>query len=311
VQDHPVQRPFLFAALTRLETYLGRNLTNLGQNFTKLHKTCFFNKVRSHLLSKTSKTFILLTSCNDDFCMPFFNYPIKNVNNSNMSIQLLQCPKLDTWYTKNPCITFQKLKPFPIGPKWQWKSGGFFGEYPTTHLNIYTKHGMNGYENFQNKNTKPNLLYFNYGCSTTDNPFIQSYKNIRNIWKKNIETKFKWNTHKPIEEYMIELSSYKFCLSPPGRGVDTHRTWEAMYFKCVPIVLRSFMTSYYEEIGLPIWVVDSYSDIEDFDESALGEMYKQFQGKFAHGGLWADYWIHSIQAISEGIRKGDDTSMEN
>ena len=60
VQDHPVQRPFLFAALTRLETYLGRNLTNLGQNFTKLHKTCFFNKVRSHLLSKTSKTFILL-----------------------------------------------------------------------------------------------------------------------------------------------------------------------------------------------------------------------------------------------------------
>ena len=50
--------------LLHVETYLGRNLTNLGQNSTKLHKTCFFNKVRSPLLSKTSKTFI--------FIQPFF-----------------------------------------------------------------------------------------------------------------------------------------------------------------------------------------------------------------------------------------------
>jgi hypothetical protein len=243
------------------------------------------------------KTFILLTSCNDDFCMPYFNYPVQNVNNSNITIELLQCPKLDVWYTKNPCITFQKLKPFPMGPKWQWDSGVFFGEDPTTHLNIYRKYGMNGYENFQNINKKPNLLYFNYGCSTTENPFIQSHKNIRNIWKKNIETKFKWNADKPFEEYIIELSSYKFCVSPPGRGVDTHRTWEALMVGTIPIMLSTPLDPLFEK--LPVIIIHNIDDIQNITPEFLQNQYEMIHTKtYDFSIIYSSYWKTLFHELS-------------
>ena len=250
-----------------------------------------------HFLLNFPKAFILITSCNDDYCMPFFNYPIQNINNCNLTLQLLQCPQLYLWYTKNPCIIHEKLKPFPIGPKWQWYSGVFFGEDLTNHLNIYKKYCMNGYENFQNKNKKLNLLYFNFGCKTTDNPFMQSHKNIRHIWKKSIETKFKWNMDKSFEEYIIELSSYKFCVSPPGRGVDTHRTWEALMVGTIPIMLSSPLDPLFEK--LPVIIINNIDDIQNITEEFLQNQYEIIHAKsYDFSIVYSNYWKTKFSELS-------------
>jgi hypothetical protein len=99
-------------------------------------------------------------------------------------------------------------------------------------------------------------------------------------------------------EHKKSLSRYAFVASPPGNGLDTHRTWEALYLRCVPIVVRSAMTEAYELLGLPVWVVDSYQEVEELDEAGLEATYWSFFPGFAAEELWSPYWINLILSHS-------------
>ena len=74
-----------------------------------------------------------------------------------------------------------------------------------------------------------------------------------------------------VAQNITRLAKYKWCICPEGNGVDTHRLWEAMYLRCVPIVLRSpFIDAlmHYTEGELPIYVVDSWNsnDLPDYSQ---------------------------------------------
>ena len=70
------------------------------------------------------------------------------------------------------------------------------------------------------------------------------------------------------------MKDYKFILSPPGVGEDTHRTWEALYVGCIPIVRSSNLNELYKD--LPVLIVDDWNIItKDFLESE----YKNIQKK--------------------------------
>lgn len=86
------------------------------------------------------------------------------------------------------------------------------------------------------------------------------------------------------------LRTFSFVASPPGNGLDTHRTWEAMYLGCVPIVLRSFMTERYAELGLPVWVIDSFDELQAVGERELEQRYSILRPQFDSKVLWFDYW---------------------
>jgi hypothetical protein len=90
------------------------------------------------------------------------------------------------------------------------------------------------------------------------------------------------------------LSKYAFVISPPGNGVDCHRTWEAFYLHSIPIVLRSAITEYYLDIGLPVWIVDNYVEVGTLDEVALRDKYEEMKSRFESPALWMDYWISRI-----------------
>lgn len=99
--------------------------------------------------------------------------------------------------------------------------------------------------------------------------------------------------------YRKSLSKYRFVASPPGNGVDCHRTWEALYLRVVPIVLRSTLTELLSELGLPLWVVDSYEELQRLTELDLERIYSQFESSFDHPALWMDYWKRAIFQTSE------------
>jgi hypothetical protein len=50
------------------------------------------------------------------------------------------------------------------------------------------------------------------------------------------------NTNKKYSEYLNELSSHYFCLCPRGNGIDSHRFWESIYLKVVPIIINNKYT---------------------------------------------------------------------
>jgi hypothetical protein len=60
------------------------------------------------------------------------------------------------------------------------------------------------------------------------------------------------------ETYLTELSKHKFSLCPEGNGVDTHRFWESVLVKTVPIMVRSVFTEFLHSTGLPCVLIDSW-----------------------------------------------------
>ena len=91
------------------------------------------------------------------------------------------------------------------------------------------------------------------------------------------------------------LTRYNFVASPPGNGLDTHRTWEAIYLGCVPILTRSYMAEMYESMGLPIWVVSTFEEITQISEHELQAKFDSLKPLFESSRIWAKFWIDEIR----------------
>jgi hypothetical protein len=96
--------------------------------------------------------------------------------------------------------------------------------------------------------------------------------------------------------YRKLAAPYMFIASPPGNGVDCHRTWEAMYLRSVPIVLRSSLTEHFAALGLPLCLVDSYAEAALWDEKKLRSVYEKLSPGFESKALWLDYWEWEIRS---------------
>lgn len=94
--------------------------------------------------------------------------------------------------------------------------------------------------------------------------------------------------------YRKRVAKYQFVASPPGNGSDCHRTWEAMYLRVVPIVVRSTMTERYASLGLPLWLVDSYHELNALNEQDLDTKYRELSSGFLCPVLWMDFWKEAV-----------------
>ena len=265
-------------------------------------KTELLEEYVDFLLSIQRK-YILITSSNDDTCVPYYEYPPNNSRLVEKTNEILRSKNLISWYAKNACILHPKLKPVPLGPKWQWRSTAFFGEDKTNTLSILNKLCLSPDKMLKNneldlctfephKCLKKNLLYFNFTAWTTNEPKFKPHTNIRNHVIDDLKNKgFQYNDNTEFDSYMNELTTYKFCVSPPGRGIDTHRTWEAFMVGTIPIILSSPLNHLYE--NLPAVVVDDFSIIT---KEFLNEKYKEIIEKhYDYSILYTEYWRKQIE----------------
>jgi hypothetical protein len=63
-----------------------------------------------------------------------------------------------------------------------------------------------------------------------------------------------------LRDYFAQLARSRFVLSPPGRGWDCYRTYEAIALGAIPIVRREPPLSDVVS-GLPVLMVDDWSDV--------------------------------------------------
>ena len=90
---------------------------------------------------------------------------------------------------------------------------------------------------------------------------------------------------RPYDEYLNELSKYRFCLCLRGNGIDTHRFWESLYLGVIPVILNNKTTAcdnftkymkrlnvpFYEIVGDDLDIVFKKYNSDYFDE----DLYKQ------------------------------------
>ena len=100
--------------------------------------------------------------------------------------------------------------------------------------------------------------------------------------------------------YRRILLKYMFVASPEGNGIDCHRTWEAMYLRTVPIVTRSPVTEFFVNLGLPMLMVDSWSDINKLTQHDLVEIYREKLIQFENKALYFEFWKNKIRSKIHG-----------
>ena len=235
--------------------------------------------------------FILILSCNDDICFPHINYP----NNSEYMTKinkLLENTYLLNIYVKNVSLSHNKIIPIPIGPKWQWQSCDFFGENKGYIINLYNKYFTNVKENFIEN--KKELLYINLSKNTSKAPCYTPHIDCRSKIINILSNKnYNMGNKISLDQYLLTLKTYKFCISPPGRGIDCHRTWEALHLGVIPILLSSPIDKLF--IDLPVIILNTIEDFNQINDEFLNDKYENIinnikNDKYNLNKLFIDYW---------------------
>lgn len=165
--------------------------------------------------------------------------------------RLLQNKNISCIYTQNLNISpHDKLKPLPIG----------IANSMWAHGNIYTW-ALRLQMPLPNKTQ---LIYFYFDVNTNAHK-RQSCFDI--VHSKGVAVQPK----RPLSEYIHTLSSFKFAICPEGNGIDTHRFWECLYLKVIPICPRNVVTEYYSKwfpvVLLNTWDELNMESIESFYET--------------------------------------------
>jgi hypothetical protein len=110
------------------------------------------------------------------------------------------------------------------------------------------------------------------------------------------------NAHLSPRFHWQILSQYKFVASPPGNAVESSRTWEALYLKTIPIVKDIACMRSFAEIGVPLWIVKDWKELEEYDEVKLAEKYDVLLSKANWEPLFMDFWIDMIRRDQVQLR---------
>lgn len=180
------------------------------------------------------------------------------------------------WYGINVTASHPKVTPLPlgIGNKHYYVTG-----IPSIFRNIAKK-------------DYPKMNRIFYGFTTMNNP--QEREPALAVMKRNkcADTLVKWVN---FPNYMKLLATYKFVVSPPGSSVEGHRTWEALYVGVVPVVKSSVTIDYFEKIGLPIWAVKDWNELDNLREDDLENKFENIKKNSNYGPLYMNYWIDKIR----------------
>lgn len=152
--------------------------------------------------------------------------------------------------------------------------------------------------NVAKQNINPSRwLYYGVNLGTNVNDRSEMWKHITKTFTN--DQSFMHGTRIPRISFLTECSNSKYIVSPPGNGIDCHRTWEALYLGRVPIVQRSHAMSYFR--NLPILFYDTPKDITMAVLEANEHLIQRF---YEHDlrRMFMPYWIDKILRKTREIK---------
>lgn len=177
------------------------------------------------------------------------------------------------WYAQNVEYQHSDLIPIPIGIE------NHIGESKGTCINLQF------WENYE-LNCKYRKQYHLYSNFTIKNHAS------RQDWYQHLKhQEFGFSEPTSYEHYLHDMHHAYFCASPRGNGLDCHRTWEALYMDCIPIVPKHFI---YDTFDAPIIQIENVKIItpEWLHEQVLNYNISKFQ--FNKNILTFEYWKNKI-----------------
>ena len=271
--------------------------------FLKLHPTSGeyitgdgFRKIANHIYDENSKINIEKIKINDIIFVksnlidkyfqdihPFIQVKYKLItHNSDKNIGEREVKYIDDkiikWFAQNVEMEHPKLIPIPIGIE---NKKYFYNGIPYIFNKIKNT-----------KTTKKDKIIFGFNIMTNPQERQSAFSELIN---NNVVEQI--NGFPNPYNYIKILNQYKFVASPPGNGIDCHRTWEAMYLNVIPIVKHSVMTEYFKNLGLPLWIINDWKELDGLTENDLSDKYEDIMTNSKTEPLFMNYWKEKINNI--------------
>jgi len=167
-------------------------------------------------------------------------------HNTDTNINSIEIPdNVIKIYAQNVNVLNDKLVSIPAGlenDRW----------YPHLRKKETIKNKIN-----EVKKTK-NLVYMNHNVLTNYDKRTKAYEAIKN---KSWCTVQMMPNGCDFNNYVNNIYNHKFMICPEGHSIESHRLWETLYLKSIPIVERSVFTSFYKD--LPISYIDDWREIDE------------------------------------------------
>lgn len=188
-------------------------------------------------------------------------------------------PKIiSKWYSINVEFKHPDLIPIPLG---------LANDY--SKVNIRPKDLIKFFDKSENIDgyKKEKKIYINFKIDTNINKRKKTLDQF--LARKDISHK----TNLSLSEFIRDIFCHKFILSPEGRGIDTHRFWEAVYLGSIPIIEKHHTFGEYLKFCI------SYTDSENLNEEINNQM-KLFNQDFQMLSqfLTVSYLINKIRKLN-------------
>jgi hypothetical protein len=243
---------------------------------------------------------IIVSSSNYDDCMP------------DMANWLLSVPQVALWFVENACEEHHKLRVLPIGPK--FRSSHAFGAEDVSSLRKLYLSAMGAAVTSAATGRPPRVgMAVVVNEETSETCSHHPFRGIRSRAMSRMSAVAEElsemspgsratlrNGSLSREDYLVELTRRRFVWSPPGAGVDVHRTWESLLVLATPVVIRSPISSVYS--GLPV------IEVSDFGTSVSASSLVSAEDELGHAfpghlqvpvpQVFAFWWLAQIEAAA-------------
>lgn len=222
---------------------------------------------------KTAKTIFVYTHILNFFLtqiLPQIEHPITLITHNSDAgitseyIQYIESEKITKWYCQNRYISHPKLISLPIGlANSQWPHGN------QEMLRKIVD------ENYQ----KNNLVFKNFdiGTNYSNRIICDNLTNANGIYMSQ---------HTTNENYWKQISASNYVIAPHGNGVDSHRIWECLILKTIPIV--QYHECFSQFTNLPILFIDDWKYVT---RDLLQEQLLNLQSKICNLDILnINYW---------------------
>lgn len=238
----------------------------------------FVNRILPNIRTR----FILLSGDSDN------QIPIQSLSSPDFD-RLINDDRLIVWFSQNLVYSpksYKKLQFLPIGLDYHTMTNGDTGWGPRSSPKIQEELLFAVSKKARPISERKPIAYTTFhfaihrGCR--QQAFDQIPKDLVYYEPHNIPRLQSWN--RQIE--------YAFVISPPGEGLDCHRTWEAMCLGCIPIMISTPLDELFE--GLPVLIVKAWSDVtQELLDNAIAEY---SQKEWCLEKLQLKYWVDLINS---------------
>jgi hypothetical protein len=187
------------------------------------------------------------------------------------------------WFAQNVLLERSDLTPIPIGLERQ----GIVAERDIVGSMLLQLQ--------QGRPMRQKWCYLNINPATNDRERKKVLQRLR--WKLHFVTTRTRRIAYP--KYLSEMAAHRFVVSPPGNGVDCHRTWESLYLGSIPIVKAS--TAMHSFIPAGVYPMQ---DLAALTQRQLQAIDLSNDPAKAHPYLFFSYWQAQISAAVARLLPG-------